>query len=155
MVLVLELIEALARGGRGSIGTHPRNRTVHSAGTCLDTVTGSWVRKKSSSLCCNYEHTPGPTSSFGPSSSALSFFFEFFTDEVWEMLKTETNRKLKVLSLFPHTLSCFCKGSKGFHWNHGYFEVTSLRNVLVKPAFSDCHSRDSKYHDQGEISADF
>ena len=78
--------EAVRISGRGS---------GHSAGISsgLDTVTGCWGRRESSSFSFNYVHTAGPTSSsLGPSSSALDFFSHFYTDEVWELLKVETNR---------------------------------------------------------------
>ena len=59
----------------------------------MDTVIGCWGRRESSSFSFNYLRTPGPTSSsLGPSSSALDLFSRFYSDDVWELLKVETNR---------------------------------------------------------------
>ena len=56
-------------------------------------VNGPWQRKESTAL--NYRFRggePGPTFPVDSSMSTLDFFPRFFTDEVWELIVTHTNR---------------------------------------------------------------
>ena len=55
----------------------------------LASTTDPWVRTESSAFCYNYERSPGPA--FDTNSTALDVFSRLFTDEVWELLVTETN----------------------------------------------------------------
>ena len=56
-------------------------------------LNGPWQRKESTAL--NYRFRggePGPTFPVNSSRSTLDFFSRFFTDEVWELIVTHTNR---------------------------------------------------------------
>ena len=57
----------------------------------LASINDPWVRAESSAFCYNYECSPGPTSAFDTNSTVLDVFSKFFTDEVWDLLVTETN----------------------------------------------------------------
>ena len=58
----------------------------------LDPVECLWQRAKSTALRFNYSATPGPTVSLAPDHSASGIFCHFFTDDVRDLLTTETNR---------------------------------------------------------------
>ena len=49
-------------------------------------------KKETIGLCYNYPLTPGAKVQFRSNTSASNLFFLFFTDEVWGLLTTETNR---------------------------------------------------------------
>ena len=58
----------------------------------LDPVECLWQQAKSTALRFNYSATPGPTVSLAPDHSASGIFCHCFTDDVWDLLTTETNR---------------------------------------------------------------
>ena len=52
----------------------------------------AWVKEEPNSYCYQYTKTPGPTTHFTNNTTALDFFTKYFTDKVWDLLVTETNR---------------------------------------------------------------
>ena len=52
---------------------------------------GQWKKEEPSSLCFNYGLTPGPRIHLH-NITPLELFCKYFTDEVWDLLVTETNR---------------------------------------------------------------
>ena len=92
------------RGATRGCRTHGR-RTTHGRGTTRGhgVVTGAhgrsrdqnplgqWKKEELSSLCFNYGLTPGPRIHFRNKITPLELFCKYFTDEVWDLLVTETN----------------------------------------------------------------
>ena len=75
-----------ARGrGRG----HGRGR---GRGTTTANPLGTWKKEEPTSLSFNYPHTPGPRVHLGSTLTPSQLFCKYFTDEVWDLLVTETNR---------------------------------------------------------------
>ncbi len=86
------------RGGRGcGRGGCGRGRGRRGCGrpsrnSSLDTVQYLWEQNEPSSFTYTYTQTPGPTASISNDPSACTLFCRFFTDEVWKLIVTETNR---------------------------------------------------------------
>ena len=89
------------KGGRGTFCqaiSRMGNRKGHGRDTSGITqdqliLKDPWQRKESNAL--NYPFRggePGPTFPVDSSMSTLDFFSRFFTDEVWELIVTQTNR---------------------------------------------------------------
>ena len=82
-------------GHSATSGLSRSSSAVHSSRPShqLDAVVGSWARDEPSGTHFVYSKVPGPTSTaVHSSSSAYDIFSRFFTEEVWGLLATETNR---------------------------------------------------------------
>ena len=77
--------------GRGKGWGSTTGRAGHASQ--LEKVSDPWVRRESNAFCFNYTHTSGPTStSLDSDSFFLDYIARLFTEEVWMLLVTETNR---------------------------------------------------------------
>ena len=76
-----------AAHGRGTARGHGRGR-----GTTTANPLGTWKKEEPTSLSFNYPHTPGPRVHLGSTLTPSQLFCKYFTDEVWDLLVTETNR---------------------------------------------------------------
>ena len=65
--------------------------SLGTSGIVLDDLRGSWIKAESAALAFNYKLNHGPTSSCVNSSSYVWYNCQFFTDEVWTLIVTETN----------------------------------------------------------------
>jgi len=79
--------------GRGR-GATPGSPTAHTPGSTnqLETVSDHWHKREPDSCTYMYNKTPGSTIPIPDDTSSLDLFCRFFTDDVWELLVTETNR---------------------------------------------------------------
>ena len=77
--------------GRGGGRGRTRERAIHRSGG-LEPINGEWEKKQPTSLRYPYTLTPGPSSQLGGSTSSLDLFCCYFTDRIWDLLVTETNR---------------------------------------------------------------
>ena len=86
--------------GRGRGGTSATSDTDHA----LPEVAGTWeADEEPQSVLYRYREIPGSTVPFDDDTTAVSLFYRYFTDEVWNLLVTETNRYAQAnLSSMPH-----------------------------------------------------
>ena len=68
------------------------NRTIPDLPILEPVDETAWVTQEPTSYCYSYTKTPGPTTDFSDDTTPLQFFMLFFTDEVWDLLVTETNK---------------------------------------------------------------
>jgi len=57
----------------------------------LPTIGGAWQNEEPRALQFLYTATPGSNIPFTDCTTAVSLFDKFFTEEVWDLLVTETN----------------------------------------------------------------
>jgi len=82
------------RGGR-SLGVTSENDPAdqhNSVEDALPTIGITWENEEPQALQYVYIDTPGSNIPFSDSSTAVSLFYRFFTEEVWDLLVTVTNR---------------------------------------------------------------
>ena len=85
-------------GGCGATRGHGVVTSGHGRGRDQNPL-GQWKKEEPSSLCFNYGLTPGPRIHLRNNITPLELFCKYFTDEVWDLLVTETNRS--ACSRFP------------------------------------------------------
>ena len=88
-----------SRGATRDQGVTCRRGSIHGCGatrgrgaTSRTNALGEWKKQETSVLCYNYSLTPGAKVQFRNYTSASNLFCLFFTNEVWDLLTTETNR---------------------------------------------------------------
>ena len=100
-----------ARGrGRGTAPDRGCSASMHVTSTASDTdhalpeVAGTWESDEEPlSVLYRYREIPGSTVPFDDNTNAASLFCRYFTDEVWNLLVTETNRYAQAnLSSMPN-----------------------------------------------------
>ena len=82
-------------GNRGSDGRRNRSSHLSAAAVTVLNEIGSTVWKREEPQCYAqaYTQTPGPTSTdVTDESTPAELFCHFFSDEVWDLMKVETNR---------------------------------------------------------------
>ena len=77
--------------GRGTTAT-PGSTTTPGSTNYLEAVSDNWHKREPDSCTYVYNKTPGSTVPIPDGTSSLDIFCRFFTDEVWDLLVTETNR---------------------------------------------------------------
>ena len=67
--------------------------SVSETDNLLPVVAGTWEQdEEPQCLLYDYKEIPGSTIPFENGTTAVSLFCRYFTDEVWNLLVTETNR---------------------------------------------------------------
>ena len=98
------------RRGHGGVGStssgsdHGSTAGVTDPSALLPVDETQWVKAEPNSYCYQYTQTPGPTQQFTDRTTALEFFTKYFTDDVWNLLVTKTNRYAHAnVSSGPHS----------------------------------------------------
>ena len=92
-----------ARRGHGVGRGRGTGRTRSGTGVIDGIDMIKWKKAESEALCYTYRRTPGPITSLGSDATPRELFCRFFTDEVWDLMVTETNRyALENISHTPH-----------------------------------------------------
>ena len=78
--------------------------TTSDTGRALPEVAGIWESDEEPlSVLYHHREIPGSTVPFDESTTAVSLFCRYFSDEVWNLLVTETNRYAQAnLSFMPN-----------------------------------------------------
>ena len=78
--------------GRGVRSQDNPTDQVDTIEDALPTIGGTWQNEEPQALQFPFAATPGSNIPFSNSTTVVSLFDRFFTEEVWDLLVTETNK---------------------------------------------------------------
>ena len=124
--------------GRGTTRERGCSASMHVTSTASDThlalpeVAGTWESDEEPlSILYQYREIPGSTVPFDDNTNAVSLFCRYFTDEVWNLLVTETNHYAQAnLSSMPNARKWTDVTTEEMR---AFIEITFLMGIIQLP----------------------